>query len=69
MIGFKLEKSDHNANPDLSYREDPNYRAHHSGWDYAIKPSLGKHWFNDGVKNYYSKECPEGCKKGMLHKS
>lgn len=24
------------------------------------------HWFNDGIKNYRCKECPQGCKEGRL---
>lgn len=30
------------------------------------KKSKGKHWFNNGVKNVYCKECPEGYEPGML---
>jgi NUMOD3 motif len=26
----------------------------------------GKHWYNDGVKSYLKKECPEGCVPGRL---
>ena len=26
------------------------------------------HWFNDGKKNFYCKECPLGCVKGRLKK-
>ena len=26
----------------------------------------GSHWFNDGIKNYFCKECPKGCTYGRL---
>lgn len=26
----------------------------------------GKHWFNDGLKSYLTKDCPEGCVPGRL---
>lgn len=26
------------------------------------------HWFNDGIKNFYCKECPEGCIPGRIKK-
>jgi len=26
----------------------------------------GKHWFNDGIKNYFCEQCPPGCVKGRL---
>ena len=29
-------------------------------------PSFGKHWFTDGIKNFYGFECPKGFKKGMV---
>ena len=31
-------------------------------------PSYGYHWYNDGKKNYFKKECPEGCILGRLNK-
>lgn len=29
--------------------------------------NTGKHWYNDGVKSYLRKECPEGCVLGRLN--
>lgn len=28
--------------------------------------NTGKHWYNDGVRSYLKKECPEGCVPGRL---
>ena len=30
--------------------------------------NFGKHWFNNGIKNVFARECPEGFVKGRLKK-
>lgn len=31
------------------------------------KQNKNRHWFNDGNKNVFTYECPEGFRKGMIH--
>lgn len=33
---------------------------------WGVDHNSGKHYYNDGVKNYLEYECPEGCSPGMI---
>lgn len=48
--------------------KNPNFGKHHSkeAKIKIIAAHKGKHWFNDGRKNYICKACPPGCVPGRI---
>jgi len=48
--------------------KNPNFGKHHSkeAKIKIIAAHKGKHWFNDGRKNYQCRECPPGCVPGRI---
>lgn len=81
IVHHKDGNSLNNALSNLDYDHDQSWHLNeeHKPWESlkGFKHSeetrkkmseahKGRHWFNDGIRNYFTYECPEGCVEGYL---